>query len=106
MICSSLLLQVQGIAGFDSMHLTLLQADSLDFFTFLGRFHPLIVHLPIGFLFIAVALEYLSRRKKFENLKHATTTVLFFTSVSSILAAILGYFLSLAGDYDEEILFW
>jgi uncharacterized membrane protein len=88
------------------MALILLQAASPDFLIFLGRFHPLMVHLPIGFLFIVVALEYLSRRKKYENLRHATTVVLFFTSVTSILAALLGYFLSLGGDYDENILFW
>ena len=87
------------------MALILLQATT-DFLIFLGRFHPLMVHLPIGFLFIVVALEFLSRRKKYENLRHATTVVLLFTSVTSIIAALLGYFLSLGGDYDQDILFW
>jgi uncharacterized membrane protein/mono/diheme cytochrome c family protein len=78
----------------------------LDMQSFLGRFHPLVVHLPIGFLFIAVALEILSRKKKYENLKHATGFVLMLTSISSIIAAILGYFLSQGEGYEEKSLSW
>lgn len=84
----------------------LLQSEPPDFIIFLGRFHPLIVHLPIGFLFIAVALEYLSKIERFKNLGHATVFVLFLTSVGSVIAVVLGYFLSLGGGYDEQILFW
>ena len=66
----------------------------------------MVVHLPIGFLFIAVALEILSRKKRYENLKYATGFVLMLTSLSSIIAAILGYFLSQSEGYEEEILAW
>ena len=84
----------------------LFTAPLLDMQSFLGRFHPLVVHLPIGFLFIAVALEILSRKKRYENLKHATGFVLMLTSITSIIAAILGYFLSLGEGYEESSLSW
>ena len=35
-----------------------------DFVLFLGRFHPLVVHLPIGFLFFAFVLELYGRWNK------------------------------------------
>lgn len=92
--------------SFNSLAIILLDIDLSGLQMFLGRFHPLIVHLPIGFLFVAVALEWFSGRKKYENLRHATSFVLLLTSVSSIIAALLGYFLSLGGGYDENILFW
>lgn len=98
-----------GFGGCLSLNLfavILLQSEPSDFIIFLGRFHPLIVHLPIGFLFIAVALEYLSRIERFKNLGHTTVFVLFLTAVGSVIAVVLGYFLSLGGGYDEQILFW
>jgi uncharacterized membrane protein/mono/diheme cytochrome c family protein len=98
-------LLTQGLS-FNSLVIMLVDVDPSGLRMFLGRFHPLIVHLPIGFLFVAVALEYFSGRKKYENLRHATSFVLLLTSVSSIIAAVLGYFLSLGGGYDENTLFW
>jgi uncharacterized membrane protein/mono/diheme cytochrome c family protein len=85
--------------------LILLQvSETSDFILFLGRFHPLIVHLPIGFLSIAAAFEFLSRKEKYKNLGFATAVALFFTAVSSTIASLLGYFLSLSGGYDEATL--
>ena len=71
---------------------------------FLGRFHPLLVHLPIGFLLIAFLLELFSRLPRFEGYRHAVAFVLFLGALSSILAAGFGYFLSLGGGYDEDLL--
>jgi len=34
-----------------------------DIVLFFGRFHPLVVHLPIGFLFFAFILEVFARWK-------------------------------------------
>ena len=84
----------------------LISTPFLDIQSFLGRFHPLVVHLPIGFLFVAVALEFLSRKRRYENLRPAIGFVLMLTALSSIIAAILGYFLSQDEGYDEEILSW
>ena len=77
-----------------------------DFLLFLGRFHPLIVHLPIGFLMIAFLMEAFSRLQNYSQLKAGTAFVLFLGAWSAILAAVLGYFLSLGGGYDPDTLFW
>jgi uncharacterized membrane protein/mono/diheme cytochrome c family protein len=76
------------------------------FLLFLGRFHPLFVHLPIGFLIIAFLLECFSRLQRFREVRHATSLVLLLGTLSAVAAAILGYFLSFEGGYDEDALFW
>ncbi len=83
--------------------------EAPDFVLFLGRFHPLVVHLPIGFLIFAFLLEILGRRKKFEALKIAIPLALLLGFLSALVACILGYMLSLSGDYDGDMLdshFW
>lgn len=72
----------------------------LDITTFLGRLHPLVVHLPIGFLLLAVLFEILSYFKKFDYLKPAVSLILLLGFVAAMLACILGYLLSLTGDYE------
>jgi uncharacterized membrane protein/mono/diheme cytochrome c family protein len=77
-----------------------------EFLLFLGRFHPLFVHLPIGFLIIAFLLECFSRLQRFHEVRHATSLVLLLGTISAVAAALLGYFLSFEGGYDEDALFW
>lgn len=76
----------------------------LDIITFFGHLHPLIVHLPIGFILLAVIFNILSYSKKFENLKPAVSIGLLIGFISAVLACIFGYLLSLTGDYDKNIL--
>lgn len=80
-----------------------------DFVLFLGRFHPLVVHLPIGFLFFAFILEIAAKYQKKELLKEAVPLALFLGGFSAIIACVLGYMLSLSGEYEGEALdkhFW
>tara|TARA_R110000823_G_scaffold276800_1_gene395398 strand:- start:292 stop:1683 length:1392 start_codon:yes stop_codon:yes gene_type:complete len=80
-----------------------------DFVLFLGRFHPLVVHLPIGFLMFAFLLEIFGRYKKNEALMVANPLALFAGALSALLACVLGYFLSLGGDYESGMVdshFW
>lgn len=59
----------------------------------IGRFHPLIVHLPIGCLLLAALFEYLYRTKKLQD--RATIGItLFVGMLSALLACITGYLLS------------
>ncbi|TYA84201.1 DUF2231 domain-containing protein [Seonamhaeicola marinus] len=84
-------------------------SETSDFVLFLGRFHPLVVHLPIGFLFFAFMLELLGRKEKYKGLTNAIPFALLSGFVSALVACILGYMLSLSGDYDEDMLdghFW
>lgn len=75
-----------------------------DIVLFLGRFHPMILHLPIGFLFLAFALGILSRFAKFRKYKPALGLALALGAASAVVAAILGYMLAQAGGYDEDLL--
>jgi len=43
----------------------------MQFIWFLGRFHVLILHLPLGILTLAVALEILVRFRPFRFLENA-----------------------------------
>jgi uncharacterized membrane protein len=72
--------------------------------TFVGRFHPLIVHFPIALLLLAFSFEFLSRRDRFRELNAAVVPTLLIGSVSAILSAITGYILSYEGGYNETAL--
>ncbi|TMI87648.1 MAG: hypothetical protein E6H08_19115 [Bacteroidetes bacterium] len=70
----------------------------------IGRFHPLLVHLPIGILLIAALFQLLAFKPKYAALHAATSIALFWGMISAILSCISGYFLSLSGDYDDELI--
>jgi uncharacterized membrane protein len=82
----------------------IMEKETSDIVLFFGRFHPMILHLPIGFLFIAFALEILSRFKKFRQYKPAVGFTLLMGAASAVVAAILGYMLAQAGGYNEDLL--
>jgi uncharacterized membrane protein len=71
---------------------------------FIGRFHPVLVHLPIGVLLIAALFQWLSRKEKYQSLSSAVSIALFWGMISAILACISGYLLSNSGDYDGDLI--
>jgi uncharacterized membrane protein len=71
---------------------------------FIGRFHPLLVHLPIGFLLLAAVLALASSRKQYHGIQPAISLTLLAGTVSAFLACITGFELSSGGDYDQEVL--
>lgn len=80
-----------------------------DIVIFFGRFHPLLVHLPIGFIMFAFILEILSKWKNIKELKIAIPYALLFGALSAAGASVLGYMLSSTGEYDGPMLdnhFW
>ena len=76
----------------------------LDFLIFSGRLHPVVVHLPIGFLILAVLLDLVAWKTRFRHLRPAVPFVLFIGFISAVVACLLGYFLSLSGNYDAVLL--
>jgi len=72
--------------------------------SFLGRLHPVILHLPIGFLLLAFMMEVHARWQKNSTFKPAISFSLFWGMIGSILAASSGYLLSLQGGYEENLL--
>lgn len=81
----------------------LLQASS-DWAAFIGRFHPVLVHLPIGFLILAGLLEIGRLTNKIEVKESTIIFVLFWSSIGATLSCIAGYLLSLGGGYEAELL--
>ena len=57
---------------------------------FLGRFHVLALHLPIGILLLAVGLELASRRHRFAYLAPAVNAVWLFGALTAIATVVLG----------------
>ena len=96
-----------------------------DFLLFLGRFHPLVLHLPIGLLAGAAALEALGMvmhklprlRRLFTEIEHkadgalgihlpglegATRLTLALAALSAVVAAALGLMLASTGQFSGE----
>lgn len=76
---------------------------------FLGRFHPVLVHLPIGILLVACVLQWLSSKERFAGMYQAIGVTLLLGMISSVFSAVTGYFLSISEDYDEGMVnvhFW
>ena len=78
--------------------------EASDIVLFFGRFHPLILHLPIGFLAIAFLLEILSRFERFKSYQPAVEIILLLGAGSAVVAAGLGYMLAQGGGYNDELL--
>lgn len=68
---------------------------------FLGEFHPLFLHLPIGAVMLVVVMEIYGLMKK--N-KPQTTIALFFAAVTAIFAVVCGYMLYLTGEFEGELI--
>lgn len=75
-----------------------------DLITFLGRFHPLWVHLPIGFLIIAVFFKAYVVYGKKPAMQEAVNFSLLLGAISALVAAVLGFMLSQSDGYDGDIL--
>ncbi len=83
-------------------------SDIPRFFTFLGRFHPLLLHLPIGWILLAVLLETqrlpLLRDWLPPVESSLKTFIIMLGAVSSFVAVIMGWMLSYSGGYDADLL--
>lgn len=76
------------------------KADASDMVIFVGRFHPILLHLPIGSLIFLAMLEVLCMGRRGEA-KHGSTALLalFVGAAGSVLAVIAGIMLSREGGY-------
>lgn len=70
---------------------------------FFGRFHPVLVHLPIGILLVACVVLLISLSPKFANLRPSIAILLFFGTMAAVFSCFTGYFLAGSGDYDGKL---
>jgi uncharacterized membrane protein len=69
-----------------------------------GRFHPLILHFPIGLIFITVVI-YFFRRKFVPEPVEVISLLMHFSALFAVISALLGIFLSGEGGYDESLVY-
>ena len=70
---------------------------------FIGRFHPLFVHLPIGFLVLAIILKLISNKWKKEAIDSVIPIILLISFILSVFTCISGYLLFQTGGYEKEL---
>lgn len=73
---------------------------------FVGRLHPLVVHLPIGFLLLALLLEGASWTRSLRRLRPAVPFALVLGALSAVAAVLAGYLLGATGGYGGPTLLW
>lgn len=76
----------------------------MDLTLFLGRFHPLLVHLPIGMLLAAAAMDLAGQRPDRMHLRQSAGFVLLAGAAGALLSAATGWLLAQSGEYDPDAL--
>lgn len=69
----------------------------------LGRFHPLLVHFPIGLLVVALFMELLTIGGKRKGLREGTHWVVYLGTIFATLSAFFGWLLRIQEDYAGEL---
>lgn len=78
---------------------------ALEFTTFIGRFHPLFVHLPIGFIVLAILLEWWESFLKTKTPSKLIPIAWFIGGIAAFAAALCGWYLGETGLYEEDQIF-
>ena len=80
--------------------------SDLDLALFIGRFHPLLVHIPIGFIVLLAVLEVLARTRRFRNANVNAGLIMALAVSGSVFSVICGLLLAQDSSYDENLLGW
>jgi len=70
-----------------------------DWGEFFGRFHPLLIHLPIGILMLAIGAELAALRPRWAALRPLAGGLLILAAVLTYLTALDGWLLAWSGGY-------
>ena len=72
----------------------------MDFIYFLGRFHVLVLHIPIGILTALLVFEWLVRKEKYKALEAAGPFLWIAGAASAIATVMLGYMHFAEGGFE------
>lgn len=72
----------------------------MEFFYFLGRFHVLALHIPIGIIVAIFVLELLARKDKYRHLEAASPFLWNAAAISAVVTVILGYMHFAEGGFE------
>jgi uncharacterized membrane protein len=70
---------------------------------FVGRFHPLVVHLPIALLLLVPLLEFAGAVRRSSHLRESADFVLTLSVISVFFAVFLGWLLAWSGGYEGRL---
>ncbi len=70
----------------------------------IGRMHPVVLHFPIGFIVLLVLVNIFGKQLQEESFKLINKSLLLLTAFSTVLAAIMGIFLSHEEGYTSSLL--
>ena len=101
---SLLIAVVSTILLFGLLFIPLAGEVENTFVFFLGRFHPIILHLPIGALVVLFLMEIINDFRPDLNLNSACNILLWFSVFSIIPTITLGFLLASSGNYNDEML--
>ena len=71
---------------------------------FIGRFPPLLVHLPIGILLVAILFDAMAKTKRFQQLEGAVIMLYLLGGLGATFSCLTGFLLSSSGDYEGSTL--
>lgn len=77
--------------------------EQSDILNFIGRFHPAVLHLPIGFFVILAIFEFLSFIPYLSKVKESIPIVLVLTILVTLLAVFTGLLLAYASGSSEPL---
>jgi uncharacterized membrane protein/mono/diheme cytochrome c family protein len=69
-----------------------------------GSIHPMVVHLPIGFIFLGLVIEILSFRNFHSAYRPVSQLLLFLLHLALFFSILFGSLLLLSGDYGESLI--
>ncbi|WP_443938519.1 c-type cytochrome domain-containing protein [Pedobacter sp. MW01-1-1] len=72
-------------------------------FEFIGHFHPMLVHLPIGILLVAALFILLSFTERFKSLYSAVVLLLWLGILGAVFSCITGLLLAQSGEYERDL---
>ena len=75
----------------------------MNLFEYVGKFHPLVVHLPIGILIIFLILGFFIPRKQLQESYRIIRLILLVSAFSATLSCISGLVLSGSETYDLKL---
>ena len=74
----------------------------MDFLYFLGRFHVLVLHLPIGIICALFVLEWLARKEKYRYLEAASPFLWGAMALTALVTVTLGYLHLSEGNFGSS----
>ena len=75
----------------------------MNLFEYIGKFHPLVIHLPIGILMVFLVLGVIIPRKKLQESYQIICVVLLVSALSAAFSCISGLVLASSGNYDMSL---